>query len=439
MPAPSASSYDWVMRYPILNAAVVAAAVSIVTWACLPGAPIATQSVTAQHRRWTEPYVYDLAQEVSDAECNNRGCNLTPAINRSLAACERELEGTTRARAQSGCLFLIPAGDHSIDETISVCRAHTFRGRGGNARRALTQIHSTVSAFHGRGVGDCNNGGADGRLTIENLGLSFPGGPHRTPIVAVKAEAKLSMSNVWIVHPDVGVWITASVKQNPKSNANTSRVHNVAIHMTRHSGIILKGTDSNAAAIWAPDIVEACLAAKETPEGQALEAAFGRCGGYVDRSFLGNFAEAGHFAIRPGYPEIRISGDSNHGTCFGCYVEGPTPPLLEAQWSQWIGGIGPWPEGPGFRLDGPRTVGLRVINDTDRSNIVTMDMGRRTGMGSAYYALRRGGSGKALRVKWRPDAADGAYVEEVEDPREVRAAAARSDSPPTSPSGDAAD
>ena len=409
------------MRHSILIAAVVGALMSVVTWACLPSTPMATKTVTAQHREWTEPYVYDLAREVTGAECTKAGCDLTPAINRALAACERELEGARGARAQSGCLFLLPAGDHSIRETISVCRAHTFRGRGGNARRALTQIHSTVAAFHGRGAGDCNNGGADGRLTIENLGLSFPGGAHETPIVAVKAEAKLNMSNVWIVHPDVGVWITAGVKRKPKSNANASRVHDVAIQMTRHAGIIMSGTDSNAAAIWAPNIVESCMAPKETPEGEALEAQFGPCGGYVDRSFLGNFAQAGHFAIRRGYPEILIAGDSNHGTCFGCYVEGPTPPLLKAQWSQWIGGIGPWPEGPGFRLDGPRTVGLRVINDTDRENIVTMDMGRGTGMGAAYYALRQRTNRKALRVKWVPDTTDGSYVKAVEDAHQVRA------------------
>ena len=111
-------------------------------------------SISEAQSGWTEPYVYDLAKEVSAAECTSRGCDLTPAINRSMSACEDELAETGNTdRHYTGCLFLLPAGDHTISETISVCRAHTFQGRGGRNRRSLTVITSPVGAFHGRGFG----------------------------------------------------------------------------------------------------------------------------------------------------------------------------------------------------------------------------------------------------------------------------------------------
>jgi len=404
------------MRYAIAIAA--AATISTLTWWGLQGVAV-SPAAAAQQPCWREPYVYDLAKEVRANECTKTGCNLTPAIQRSMGACDAELAAQGKQRQATGCLFLLPAGDHTISETIATCRAHTFRGRGGNSRRPLTKITARVTAFHGRGAGDCDLDGSDGRLTIDGVGLAFPPGPHETPIVGIKAEAKLNVSNVWMIFPDVGIWITAGVNRTPPSNANTSRIQDVSLQMTRHAGILMDGPDSNAAAIWAPNIAGACQADRDSDEGRALEEAFGPCGGYVDRSFLGNFAEGGHFAIASGFPDILITGDSNHGTCFGCYVEGSTPPLLDAQWSQWIGGIGPRPEGPGFRLDGTRTTSLRVINDMDPDNIVTVDMGRGAGAGGAYYALRQRADGKALRMHYDPAMNEGTYVEEIGQERKV--------------------
>lgn len=367
---------------------------------------------------WVEPYVYDIGKEVYASECTVLGCNLTPALQRATAACEVELNAQPDLnRRYTGCKFLLPAGDHTISETISSCRAHDYEGRSGRHRRSLTSISSPVTAFHGRGFGDCAASGfgstSAGAISVRNLGLKFPSGAHTTKIVGVKAEAKIHLEEVYMIYPDVGVWITADVTRTPKSNANASRLINVAVEYTRHASFIFNGGDSNAHAILAPNGSTACMAKYDPAEMAALEAEFGPCGGYVDRSFLGNFAVAGHFAAAADYPDILISGASNHGTCLGCYVEGATPVDLAAPWSMWLGGKGPGILGTGFRLDGSMTNTLQVTNDMDPANVVTVQMGRASNSNGAYWTLKQSANNWPLRMKFNKTLNNGSYLEDV--------------------------
>lgn len=369
--------------------------------------------VRAEAAPWQEPYVYDLRDHVQPAECTRRGCNLTPAIERSTALCEVELASVGKSNRQyTGCLFLVPAGDHTLTKTIRSCRAHTYAGRGGVHRRALSTLTATQTMFIAEGWGACNDGTSSGAITVRDLGLQFPSGPHTKPIIAIQAAAKIHLANLHIIYPDIGVLISADVTRTPKSNANSSRLINVAVEYTRHAGMLFRGGDSNAHAVAMPNVSTSCMA-KDTPEGQALEALYGPCGGYVDRSFLGNFAAMGHFAAAEGYPDILISGASNHGTVHGGYVEGQTPPQLLAPHSQWVGGIGPMPTGPGLRLDGYTANSLAVRNDLDPANSVTLQMGRATNNKGTYYGLAHGANGWSLRMKWRPDILGGSYLEDI--------------------------
>lgn len=362
---------------------------------------------------WTEPFVYDLKAWVEPTECTSRGCALTPALDRAMRACEQELlpHGPSN-RQYTGCLFLIPAGDHRITKTISACRAHTFQGRGGAHRRALSTLTSTVgTAFHARGYGDCGMGTSAGAITVRDLGLIFLSGEHTRETIGVFAEAKVHLENVWMIYADVGVLISADVTRPVKSNANASRLLNVATEYTRHAGMIFQGGDSNAHANLAFNASTACMA--KGSEMERLKERFGPCGSVVDRSFLGNSHVAGHVAAAADYPDVVTQGASNHAQFLGLYVEGGTPPELGAQWSMWIGGIGPKPIGPGFRLTGNLTTSLRVLNDLDPNNQVTFEMGRATGTAGTYYGLRHTLNGWPLRMKWLPTLLGGSYLEDV--------------------------
>lgn len=360
---------------------------------------------------WVEPYVYDLAQEVHAAECTGRGCNLTPAIQRSMSACENELAGTAGNRAYTGCTFLIPAGDHSITETIAACRGHQFIGRGGTARRAATSIAvPDITAFHGQGFGFCG-GSASGGFTIRDLALVYPSGPKTTPAIGIFAEAKIHVEGVWIAYPTIGIHISAGVDRTPKSNANSSRLVSVTTEYTRHAGIRFKGYDSNAHAVIAPNVNTSCMA--EGAEMGDLEAEFGDCGGYVDHSFLGASAVAGHFGVAAGYPDVSIDGGSNRGTCFGCYQEGPDPGYLGAANSMWIGGKSVTPLGSGFHMSGSITTRLTIRNDQDPLNVVDMRLGRATNTGGAFYGLHHSANSWALRSKWAQTLNGGSFLEDV--------------------------
>lgn len=368
-------------------------------------------ALEASGYKWPEPYTHELAAYVQPEECDPRGCNLTPALDRAEAACELELAGATGNRPLTGCRFLFPAGDHRITRTIRTCRAHTYEGRGGAHRRAQTTITATVGVWHGQGFGTCG-GSAAGAITVRHLGLIFPSGPHDEPIIGIHAEAKVHIESVWMIYADLGVWITADVSRTPKSNANAYRIYNLATEYTRHAGVLIQGGDANAGVALALNVSTACLA-KQTEEGLRLQEKFGPCAGYRDRSFLGSFVLGAHFAAAEGEPDFEIAGASNHGACFGCYVEGSTPPALSAQWSQWIGGIGPHPTGPGFRLDGNRTTSFRVVNDLDPANVVTFELGRQTATLGTFWAARHHTNNWPLRFKWRPDLLGGVYLEDV--------------------------
>ena len=163
--------------------------------------------------------------------------------------------------------------------------------------------------------------------------------------------------------------------------------------------------------ILAPNINTACYSSGS--ELAAHEAVFGDCAGYDDDSFLGNFAVAGHFGISAGHPDFRIQGASNHGTCLGCYVEGPDQPDLNAGWSMWLGGLGTQPSGSGLRLDGSVTNSLTVENKKDPANKVYVRMGEAANQGGTYFRLDHLGTGSAwpLRLKW--NSSTGQYVEDI--------------------------
>lgn len=363
---------------------------------------------------WTEPYVYDLAKEVMPSECTSRGCNLTPALQRSIAACESELAGTTGNRSLTGCTFLIPAGDHSVTETISTCRAHQFIGRGGNTRRAATTITvPDITFIHGRGFGDCG-GSAAGRVVVRGMGIIYPSGPKATPVVAIHAEASVRLDDLWIIYPSIGVLIDAGVDRTPQSNANTSILTAVKTEYTRHAGVKFNGYDSNAHAVIAPNFGTACYAKtnSDPSEMATLEAQFGPCGAYVDDSFLGSFAVAGHFSAASGYPDVRIVGASNHGACLGCYQEGPDPGLLD-QHAQWIGGKSVEPTGTGFWLAGSRASRLTLINSMDPANVVTLRLGAATNTAGAFYGLHHNDTNWPLRMKWNRTLNGGSFIEDI--------------------------
>lgn len=359
---------------------------------------------------WVEPYVYDLAHEVLPTECTSRGCNLTPALTRAMSACEGELAGTSGNRAFTGCTFLIPAGDHSITETITACRGHQFRGRGGFARRAATSIAvPDVTAFHARGYGDCGDT-SGGRFTIEGLGLVYPSGPKAVPVVAILAESQVRVEDVWITYPSVGIHITAGTDRTPASNANTALLFAVKTEYTRHAGVQFNGYDSNAHSVLAGNFGTACMATGEEMAG--LEAQFGACGAYVDDSFLGAHAIALHTSAAAAYPDIVIEGGSNHGVCVGCYQEGPTPGHIDAQ-AILLGGKNVTPTGNGFYLRGRVANGLTIRNDQDPANVVELRLGRATNVGGAFYGLHHGTNNWPLRMKWAPTLNGGSYLEDI--------------------------
>lgn len=365
---------------------------------------------------WIEPYVYDLAKEVYASECTVRGCNLTPALQRATAACEAELVGTTGNRPYSGCTFLIPAGDHRITETISACRGHQYIGRGGRPRRPATSIAvPDIDGIHARGYGDCAASGfgatSAGRILVKGLGLVYPNTPKTSPVIGIKAEAQVTIEQVWITYPTIGIEISAGSDRSPPSNANSSRLINVSTEYTRHAGVRIKGYDSNAIASIAPDINTGCMA-KATDEGLANDALFGPCGSYMDHSFLGGFAVAGHFTGASGYPDVSIQGGSNRGVCLGCYQEGDTPGLLDTQ-NMWIGGKSVEPLGTGFWMSGSTANRLIVQNSMDPANVVDIRLGRASNVAGTYYGLHQSTNNWPLRMKFNKTLNSGSYVEDV--------------------------
>lgn len=405
---------------------------------CLLGAAFVLAPLAEGDGTWTEPYVYDIGKEVQASECTSRGCDITDALNRAMSACESELSSLPgTSRQYTGCRFDIPAGDHTLRETIAVCRAHTFVGKGGAQRRALTVINATKTAFHGKGYGECGLGTSAGAITVRDLGIAFPNVQHSPPIVAIKAEATVYLENLWIIYPDVGVWITADVTRTPPSNANGSRLFNVKTEYTRHAGMIFNGGDSNAHANIAPNASSACQA--PSAEMAGLEFEFGPCGSIVDRSFLGNFHVAGHVAAAAAYPDLRAIGANNHAAFLGVYVEGNTAPDLSSQWSVWIGGHGAVPLGPGFRLDGHTATTLKVRNDTDPLNPVTFEAGRATQSGGTFYGLRHEQTNWPLRMKWNNTLNGGSFLEDIANAGTARVRSirgTRNDPAPVTPPAD---
>ncbi|MCA9551770.1 MAG: hypothetical protein KC933_17165 [Myxococcales bacterium] len=351
-------------------------------------------------------------------DCTALGCNLDSAFAAAIADCEASLAGAPD-RAGIGCKIYIPAGDHTVTAPVTtgsdpgICRAYSFEGRGGMAnRRALTRIHAAdVTVFRGLGFGYCRSVGKDaGTLEIKGLGIEYASGPKATPVIAIDMEAPVRIENVWIRYPSIGLRIHADADGSNgfdsglsyASNANVSRIWDLTTEYTRHAGVWVDGSDTNAGAFIGLNINTACYATGTEMAG--LEAEFGDCAGLEESSFLGNFVVASHFGIAAGHPDFRFTAQSNHGTCLGCYVEGPDAPDLDARWSQWIGGLGPVPTGSGFRLDGPRAYSLDVENRKDPANVTNFRMGLAANEGGVYWKADHVGDGSSwpLRLHWVP-------------------------------------
>lgn len=376
-------------------------------------AALALLAPSVANAQWADPYTYDLGDIVDPRDCTHSGCSLDSAMESAIASCESKVAEIPigQNRYATGCKLKIPAGDHTLSSTFSFCRSYVIEGAGGTTnRQPLTNISVSKTAFIARGFGDCRatGEGHGGAITVTGLGLNAPPTSRSAPIIGIDAHAPITVDNVWMTYFDVSLAIRADVNLLPPSNANVFRVNNFTSDYSQHSAIVIEGGDTNAGSLTALNINTACMGPTE-----ALVAEFGECTGLLESSFLGSFVSNSHFGIAGGYPDFIFEGASNRGTCMGCYVEGPDRPRLDSQHSMWVGGIGPAPLGPGFRMAGRTTEGLIIRNALDPANVVQVELGASGNLGGVFYTLRQFGlgTGSPFRMRWNPSTLD--YLEDI--------------------------
>lgn len=333
---------------------------------------------------WNEPYVYDLVDYIDDIDCNYNGCDLDDGFSSAFAACEAELAANSPSidRQRVGCVFLVPAGNHTADNTLVLDRGHKIVGRGRTALSAHTMITWSTTAFQLMGYGDAihlGKGDGGGTAIIEGLYLRGPS-QGSSITYGIEAKAPVTLRDVAIVNFDVGIKISGDVSCNRPYNANGWYISNTIVRYTNHAGVWIDHpqcdqslNDTNGGASFALWTVGTCADSNNAK----FPVDFPDCAGLIDESSIGSH----HFGAGfENLTNVDFSAGS-YQSCVGCYIETSAENKLGVN-SFAAGTNGNW-SGPGLEMRGQDVNQLKV---GEARKIWIGD--RATNMSDAYFLLK---------------------------------------------------
>ena len=340
------------------------------------------------------------------------GSDIGSALQGAISACESD---PPIANGHTGCIINLPAGEFYLTQPITLCRQHRIVGKGGGGWGARTVIRSRGTAFRllrgacaGTGRG---NGAAWSEL--EDFAILLTSTSTIVPTIGVDSQARFFARNLWVKGGTVGIRVDASMSSG--GNANTFRLEGVLVESTDHAGVLIRGADTNASLLVAPNVVSACQKARQ------WESSLGPCAGVVDRSFLGTTIVAGHTnnagegtvaTTRPGF---LMQGDSQRSVCVGCYSERNQSPSVMARYTSVVSGLADWTGGPighGMRLEGPYVSTFIARNAKDAANIVEVRMGDSAASGT-FFELRSDAIDAARPLRWKASGANRTYFLDI--------------------------
>lgn len=355
------------------------------------------------------------------------GSDISAVVAASVAECEAD----PRTERFDGCRLRIPAGEHTISETIVICRATEFRGDAGAGWGHETRLVADpgITAIRVGDSAECAARGIDaagGWATIRDLSLEAAPCPSgetcAVPTYGINMHARAHVENVRIDGFTQGVRISAGIQRaacsaanwdaDCASNANRWSLERVTTEGSDHAGVFVDGPDSNAGAGYMVNATSACA----NPTAQTL--IDGECAAIIDSSFLGNTWTAPHTAggnTGTQYRSYLFEGNSQRSTVVGPYAESNQLNGLAARGTLIFGGLSHWdhPAGAGLRIDGQTLNGSLVINNPAQSGkpATTLSIGFAAGPGSFFAA--DGDTVSPLRLKIRELAAEDEFLFDI--------------------------
>jgi hypothetical protein len=368
----------------------------------------ATQVLT-NHTIRRPKYVFHVEDyQVPATDCDNTGCDWTPAFERLMddQECSPESNKRQGCKVQLGCntTYELRSGP------IEVCRQMVFEGCGGAGWGASTIIKTVAGIDAFRLHSNClsSDGGA-GWTVIRDLailGTSLNEIDPERPTYGLHAEARFKAENLWISGFTQGIRISADVNRTPATNANNFAIDYVRIDANAHAGIYVDGGDTNAGYGIGVDSSSNCQRA----EGH-------QCANIYDSSFLGNTWVAAHTATAKNgqtgkaFPGYIFEGLNARSMCVNCYAEMDQEPSQVDQNSMVIGGL-LMSEGAGYIQQGPQVNRLAAINDYDPNNKVKICLGN-CGSPGAFYELQADAGVPAWPLRAKYDSATHSYLYDI--------------------------